>query len=258
MSITYKTPEEIEILTEGGKRHARILETLAGQVRPGLSTADLDELARTLIIEAEGESAFLGYKPYGADRPFPAVVCVSINDAIVHGIPNEKPYIIENGDIVSIDLGFVYRGLITDSARTVIAGKGDPEAYRMLEVAEQALLAGLEAVSCGGRVGDIGQAIESVVNKAHFGTVRELAGHGVGYSVHEAPYVPNYGKKGTGEKIKEGMVFAIEPMITEGGEDIVLDADGYTYRTADGGRAVHVEDTVAIAHDGSVRILTRL
>ena len=258
MSITYKTPEELEILREGGKRHAQILQALTKLVAPGVSTLHLDEVARGLILEAEGESAFLGYKPYGADRPFPAVICVSINDAIVHGIPNENPVIIHNGDIVSIDLGFVYRGLITDSARTVIAGTGDKEAYRMLEVARQALSAGLEAVSCGGRVGDIGQAIESVVGKAHFGTVRELAGHGVGYSVHEAPYVPNYGKKGTGEKIKEGMVFAIEPMITEGSEEIVLDADGYTYRTADGGRAVHEEDTVAISHDGEVLILTRL
>jgi methionyl aminopeptidase len=253
--IRIKGPREQAILKEGGRRHKEILDAVAAAVAPGVSTNDLEILARTLINQGGDTAAFLGYTPDGARRPYPAALCVSINDAIVHGIPNEHPQVIQAGDVVSVDLGLVHEGLITDSARTVIAGAGDEVAHRLVEATEQALAAGLSAVKPGGRVGDIGAAILASAKSSGFRIVEGLAGHGVGFAVHEDPFVPNTGKKGTGERLIPGLVIAIEPMLTPGNGRIVLDKDGYTYRTHDGALSAHAEHTVLVT-ETEVVVLT--
>jgi methionyl aminopeptidase len=256
MAITIKTPEDIEMLREGGKRHAFILKELALMVRPGISTKEIDDRAHALCVEQGDQPSFLNYKPYGARRAYPASVCISVNDAIVHGIPNENPIVLKEGDIVSLDMGVTHKGLITDAAITVPVGAVSSEAKSLLSFTKKALDVGLNACRAGGTTGDIGAAIEDIANKHGYGIVRELAGHGVGYKVHEDPYVPNYGKKGEGAKLKVGMVIAIEPMFNIGGDDITLDDDGYTYRTADGSLSAHFEHTVVVTEKGC-EILTK-
>lgn len=253
--ITVKTPEEIEILHEGGKWLAFILKTVSEMVKPGVSSVDLDKKAYEMALENGDKPAFLNYKPYGALRAYPASLCVSINNEIVHGIPNEKEKILKEGDIVSLDMGLIHRGLITDSAITVPVGKIDKKAKLLLEITKKSLFVGIEAVKIGNTVGDIGYAIEHFVKPYGYGIIRDLAGHGVGYEVHEEPYVPNYGNKGKGKKLEIGMVIAIEPMLNEGIQDIILDSDGYTYKTADGKRSAHFEHTVAVTKNG-VKILS--
>lgn len=259
MTITIKTKEEIAILREGGRRLAEILEKLKAAVRPGRTAAELNMLAERLVVEGGDCSAFLNYKPYGAKRPYPASLCVSINDEVVHGIPNETEKILKEGDIVSLDMGLIHKNLYTDMAVTVPVGTIDESVEKLLEVTEAALAKGIAAARAGSRVGDISYAVESFVRSAgaNFGIVEELAGHGVGYKVHEDPYVPNYGKKNTGPILKAGMVIAIEPMVNEGSKAVVLSSDGYTYKTADGKRSAHFEKTVAIT-TGDAEILTVL
>lgn len=253
--IKPKTKEEIVILREGGKRHAAILRDLASMVKPGLSSYDLEKRARELIAEGGDKSAFLGYTPYGADRPYPAVLCVSVNDEIVHGIPNEKEKILKDGDIVSLDLGLVHKGLITDAAVTVPVGNISNEVEMLLETTRKALYAGIKKAKSGKRVGDISSAIELMAKPAGYGIVEELSGHGVGYDVHEDPYVPNFGDAGKGDALVPGMVIAIEPMFNLGTKRVRLDKDGYTYRTADGKPSAHFEHTVVITKSGA-EILT--
>lgn len=259
MNITIKTKEDIEILREGGKRLAEIIEELKAAVRPGRTAAELNALAEKLVREGGDRSAFAGYQPYGAKRPFPASLCVSVNDEVVHGIPNESDKILREGDIVSLDMGLVHKKFFTDMAITVPVGKIDQAAERLLRVTEGALRAGIAAARAGARVGAVSNAVEKSIRKAapDFGIVEELAGHGVGFAVHEDPYVPNYGKKTSGPILKAGMVIAIEPMINEGSKAIRLAPDGYTYKTADGKRSAHFEHTVAIIENGA-EILTRL
>lgn len=253
--ITIKTPKDIEILREGGKRLAFILGQISKKAMPGVSSADLDAYAAELLKDGGDKSPFLGYKPYGAKRPYPATLCVSVNDEIVHGIPNEKEKILKEGDIVSLDMGLLHKGLILDSAVTVPVGQVDAKAKKLLEITRQALLIGIKEAKAGNTTGDIGAAIEAFVRPHGYGIVEELAGHGVGYKVHEEPYVPNYGRKGEGERLRAGMVIAIEPMLNEGGKEIKIDSDGYTYRTKDGRRSAHFEHTVLITEKGS-EILT--
>ena len=255
MTIQLKTSEEIEILREGGKNHAVILAELASLVRPGVSTLILEEEALRLIKAGGDKPAFLGYKPKGARRPYPAALCISINDEIVHGIPNEKERIIKEGDIVSLDLGLTHKGLITDAAITVPAGAIDDESRRLIETAREALARGVEQAKSEKHVGDIGFAISSVVKPSGFTLAEDLAGHGIGYAVHEEPFVPNFGKPGKGEKLVPGMVIAIEPMVNEGSAAIKLTDDGYTIKTADGSRSAHFEHSVAITEKGNI-ILT--
>ena len=259
MSITIKTKEEIAILREGGRRLALILKELEAAVRPGRTAAELNTLAEKLVREGGDKSAFLNYKPYGAKRPYPASLCVSINDEVVHGIPNEGEKILKEGDIVSLDMGLIHEGLYTDMAVTVSVGKIDESAAKLLQVTEEALAKGIATARAGNRVGDISYAVESHIKSVapSFGIVEELAGHGVGYKVHEDPYVPNYGKKNSGPVLKVGMVIAIEPMVNEGGKAVVLSIDGYTYKTADGKRSAHFEKTIVIT-EGDAEILTKL
>lgn len=256
MAIKYKTKEEIEILKEGGKRHAFILREVSKIVKPGISTNELESLARKLIEEGGDKASFLGYKPRGSKRPYPAALCVSVNNEIVHGIPNENPLVLQEGDIVSIDLGLTHKGMITDAAITVPVGKISKENKKLLDDCKESLSLGIKQVKLGGHIGDIGYAIGTFGKEKGYGICQGLSGHGVGYSVHEDPYVPNEGKKGQGEKLKSGMVIAIEPMFSLGSDKIVLDKDGYTYKTKDGSNAAHFEHTVAITDDG-IFVLTK-
>ncbi len=257
MTVQLKTKADIDILREGGKRHAFILKELAKAVAPGVSTKYLDDLAAALIAEGGDASPFLGYKPYGAKRPYPASLCVSVNDAVVHGIPNEVPYILKEGDIVTLDLGLTHKGMITDAAITVPVGTIDKGAQKLLKATKTALEKALEAAKPGNTTGHIGEAVEAYIAPLGYGIVEELAGHGVGFSVHEDPYVTNYGMAGEGEPLVPGMVIAIEPIINEGTHRIFLDRDGYTYRTKDGKRSAHFEATVAITEKGC-EVLTKL
>ena len=253
--MSIKSREEIAIMEEDGKKHAQILSELGSLVAPGVSTLTLEETAIALIKASGGKPAFLGYKPTGARRVFPAALCVSINNEIVHGIPNEAERILKDGDIVSLDLGFIYKGLITDSAITVPCGIIDDEGRELIQVTREALEAGIKAARPGNHIGDIGAAISAVVKKTKFSLAKDLAGHGVGYSVHEEPYVPNVGERGTGEELVPGMVIAIEPMVNTGKGDIKVLKDGYTIVTKDGSRSAHFEHTVAITENGNI-ILT--
>ncbi|MBX4181355.1 type I methionyl aminopeptidase [Candidatus Parcubacteria bacterium] len=250
MTIRLKTESDIKTLREGGERHAEILGLLAAMVEPGISTLTLEEEALRLIREKGDKPAHLGYTPRGADRPFPAALCISINDEIVHGIPNEVPKVLNQGDIVSIDLSLIHKGLITDSAITVGVGAIDDESRELLNVTKRALEAGIAAAKPGNHIGDIGAAITSKVKESPFSLAKDLVGHGVGFAIHEDPYVPNMGNKGQGEKLVPGMVIAIEPMLNVGKGDIKLDRDGYTIRTKDGSRSAHFEHTVAITEEG--------
>jgi methionyl aminopeptidase len=256
MAVTIKTKEEIEVLREGGKRLAFILEEVGKATKAGVSTLDLDKLAQKLVEEGGDKAAFLNFKPAGAKRAYPATICISINDEIVHGIPNENSKIIKDGDIVSLDMGLVHKGLFTDSAITVGVGEVDEVGKSLIEDTKNALYAGIDAVKEGGHVRDISYAIERYVRPKHLGIVEELCGHGVGYKVHEDPYIPNFCLESKGEKLKAGMVLAIEPMLNEGTKHIKLDADGWTYRTADGKRSAHFEHTIVVTKDG-VEILTQ-
>ena len=255
--ITLKSKEEIAILKEGGQILARILNELKLKAVPGVSTKELNDLADELCKKYNVRPTFLNYQPHSAPRPYPASLCVSINDEIVHGIPNEKPRVLNNGDVVSLDMGIEYKKLITDSAITVGVGEIDSKAKKLLELTEKALYAGIDAAVVGAKTGDIGVAVEKIIKPAGFGLPVELGGHGVGYEVHEDPFIANFGKKGQGATLKPGMVICIEPMVNEGTAKAIFEDDGYTVRTADGKRSAHFEHTVAITESGP-KILTTL
>lgn len=254
--ITIKTPEEIEILAVGGKRLAEVLKRVGEIVQPSVSTKELNALAEKLIREFGDIPSFLHYTPDGADRPYPSSLCVSVNEEIVHGISTENPTILKEGDIVGLDCGLTHKGLVVDAAITVPVGKIDSESKKLISVTREALLSGIKAARAGNTVGDIGHAIEQCAKQHGYGVVKELGGHGVGYKVHEEPHIPNFGNKGSGPTLKSGMVLALEPMFNEGVEKIVLDEDGYTFKTADGKRSAHFEHTIVIT-DSDAKILTK-
>lgn len=262
MAITIKTKEEIANLREGGKRLADILNKVVSEVRLGISTADLDGLAESLILAQGGVPAFKGYIVEGVKKPYPGTICASVNDEVVHSIPS-KNKILQEGDIIGIDIGMRWpekagsgRGLFTDMAITVGVGKISSDAARLIRVTREALDIGIRAVRPGGTVGDIGFAIETYLSAQRLGIIRELAGHGVGYELHEEPLIPNYGKRGKGAELREGMVIAIEPMAALGTENIDLDRDEWTFRTSDGNLAAHFEHTIVVAKQGA-EVLTR-
>ncbi len=258
MSIIIKTKEEIEILREGGKRLATVLYKVAEMVAPGVSTLELDKYAYKLIKGMGDEPAFLNYQPDGARSPFPATLCVSVNDEVVHGIPREN-YILKEGDIISIDCGVKHKGMFTDMAMTVPVGEISESSKKLLEITERALEVGIMEARAGNKTGDIGFAVESFVKgqKVKYGIVEILAGHGVGRFIHEDPYIPNFGKKNTGVKLVPGMVVAIEPMLNMGTKNVILDKDDWTFKTADGRRSAHFEHTILIT-EGEPEILTKI
>jgi methionyl aminopeptidase len=248
--------EEIASLRKSGEILAgahRELQTLA---KAGISSAELDLAAENYIRAQGGEPTFLGYSPEGAPYPFPAALCISINDEVVHGIPSEER-ILENGDVISLDLGVTYNGMITDAARTMVIGAGISEDQKkLIEATQVALKEAIAKARAGGHVGDIGAAVSAVAKKQGLGVVRELGGHGVGKTLHEDPYIANYGVVGKGPVLQEGMVVALEPIFTLGSPEVALDPDGYTYRTREGSLAAHFEDTILITKNGA-EILTR-
>ena len=257
--IKYKTEEEIAIMREGGKIHARILKEVAKKVKSGVKTDALNTYAEGLIDEAGGTASFLGYQPYDAKKPYPASLCVSINEEIVHGIPNDGGgRILFEGDLVTLDLGLTYKGLITDAAITLPVGKISKEAEELMRATKEALDRGIVAMRLGGHIGDIGDAVMQVAIKYGFGIVEGLSGHGVGYDVHEEPYVPNKANRGEGPELKAGLVIAIEPMFSLGSRNIKKLSDGYTFITRDKSLSAHFEHTVVMGYDGKVEILTKL
>ncbi|MFA5791745.1 MAG: type I methionyl aminopeptidase [Candidatus Paceibacterota bacterium] len=261
--IIIKTKEEIEILREGGKHLASVLYKVKEKVAPGISTKDLNIYAEKLIHEMGDSPAFLNYRPEGANTPYPASLCVSVNEEVVHGIPN-KDRILKEGDIVSLDLGVKHKGLFTDMAITVPVGIVNARNLKLMKVTEQALEVGISVAQMGNTVGDIGYAIESFVRSQkdknggqQYGIVEVLSGHGVGRSIHEDPYIPNFGKKGKGVKLVSGMVIALEPMLNLGTKNVTIDNDQYTFRTADKKNSAHFEHTILIT-EGEAEVLTKI
>lgn len=251
MFTQVKTPGEIKAMRHSGKLLATVLATLRQAVEPGMSTKDLAEIAKREIRGTGGQPTFLGQ--YG----FPDVLCVSVNDEVVHGIPSMHK-IINNGDIISMDFGVTYDGMITDGAISVIAGQAkDTKVSNLVRDTEKSLHAGIVALKDNVHTGDIAQAIQTVLDKGGYGIVRDLVGHGVGHELHEEPNIPNYGKAGTGHKLAAGMTIAIEPMATLGTHKVFVDRDEWTVRTQDGTWSAHFEHTVLITQDGS-EILTKL
>ncbi len=257
MAIIIKTKEEIEIIREGGKRLATVLHKVGELIRPGISTKELDDFAFNMIKEMGDEPAFKNYKPAGAKTPFPATLCISINDEVVHGIPN-KSKILKEGDIVAIDCGIKHKDYFTDMAITFPVGEISKEDSKLLEITREALMIGIKQAKIGKRTGDIGFAIESFIKKQKhkYGIVDILSGHGVGKYIHEDPFIPNFGKKGTGEKLVEGMVIAIEPMLNLGTKNVFLDKDDWTFKTRDGKKSAHFELTIAVGKNGG-EVLTK-
>ncbi len=260
--INIYTEKEIEILKEGGEILYTILHKLKDESIENVSTKDLDKRAKELCDEYNCLPAFLNYTPHGADRPFPGSLCISVNDEIVHGIPNEKNKVLKKGDVVTLDMGIKYKEMFTDSAMTLVIGGGEYNkvGQEMIDVATQALYNAIDALKPGIRTGDIGQIIENTVknNKGiKFKIPTVLGGHGIGFSIHEDPFVPNFGKQGEGVILREGNVIAIEPILTEGTVAMNMLDDGYTFVTKDKSLAVHVEHTVVITKNGA-EILTRV
>jgi methionyl aminopeptidase len=246
-----KTEAEIQAMREGGKILATIFEGLKKQIKPGISEKELDAWADKEIMRL---GAIATYKT--PEVEFPAAICISTNEQIVHGIPSD--YVLQKGDIVSFDLVITYKGMKTDSAFTTVVG-GEPNGAQkhLINATERSLYAGIDAIKGPVRTGDIGAAVEKVLREAKLGIIRELVGHGVGHEMHQPPEVPNYGKKGTGVFLTPGDTIAIEPMATLGGERIKQDDDGWTISTRDGSLAAHFEHTVLITKDGA-EILTQL
>ncbi len=244
-----KTPEEIRRLRESGGILAEVLRRLSAALEPGQTTAYLGQMADKELAALGGKPAFLGYREDKRTPPFPSSICISVNDEIVHGIPGDR--VIEAGDLVGLDFGVTFEGMITDGAVTVVAGgKPTPAQQRLLVATKQALDLGIAQVRGGGRVGDISHAIEQRLRKDKLGVIEELSGHGVGHRVHEEPLILNYGRSGTGARLKTGMSIAIEPMATLGSPDIYVDTDGWTIRTTDRSLGAQFEHTVIVTEDG--------
>ncbi len=252
-----RSTEEIEILREGGKRLAAHVRELSVMVIPGIAARELEESARAMVESDDDTPAFLGHRDGKKDMPYPSALCVSVNDVIVHSPAAENKAVIQDGDVVCLDFGIRHRGLYTDHAVTVIAGSThSSEDEKLVRGTEEALAIGIAQAKIGNTTGDIGYAVQKIAEKYGFGYPKNLSGHGVGRAVHEEPHVPNFGERGKGEKLVEGLVIAIEPMMTLGSGDLYVDADGYSFRTKDGSRTAHFEHTVLITKDGP-EVLTK-
>lgn len=239
--IFYKTKEEIELIRESSLLVGKTLAEVAKAIKPGVNTLSLDKIAYDFINDNGAVPAFLNY------NGFPASLCISVNSQVVHGIPGK--YELKDGDIVSVDCGVIKNGFVGDSAYTFAVGNVNPEVLKLLQVTKESLYKAIEMTIVGKRIGDIADAVQSHAEKNGFSIVRELVGHGVGKKLHEGPEVPNYGKKGTGLKLQEGLVIAIEPMVNMGKRNVVGDDDGWTVRTADNLPSAHFEHTVAVGKE---------
>ncbi|MGB3073781.1 MAG: type I methionyl aminopeptidase [Chitinophagales bacterium] len=246
--IYYKTPDEIERIRQSSLLVSRTLAEVAKHIKPGTTTISLDKLADQFIRDHGGIPAFLGY------RGFPNSACISVNEAVVHGIPGET--VLKEGDIVSVDLGVVLDGFYGDSAYTFPVGEISEEKQRLLNITRQSLEMGIQQAWIGKRIGDIAATIQEFVEKNGYSVVRELVGHGVGKKLHEDPEVPNYGRRGSGAKLQEGLVIAIEPMVNMGKKNVMQSNDGWTIFTEDHKPSAHFEHTIAISKDGPVKLTT--
>ena len=243
MRTVLKTPGEIELMDQANRIVHQVLAAMGETIAPGVTPRELDRLAERVIRGAGGVPAFLNYRGY------PATLCISVNDVIVHGIPNDVP--LKEGNIVGIDCGVLYKGYYGDAARTFAVGEVGAEARRLLAVTEEALNLAVEQVRPGGRLSDIGYVVQRHAEKHGFSVVREFSGHGIGTSLHEEPQIPNFGAPGKGPRLKPGMVLAIEPMVNAGGCGVRMDADGWTARTEDGSLSAHFEYSVAVTESGA-------
>ena len=249
MYTKVKTAEEIENMRVAGKMLATVLQHVKNRATAGMSTQDLADRAAAELKQLGGAPSFLNY------NGFPDVLCVSVNDEVVHGIPS-KLNILENGDIVSIDFGVTYKGMVTDAALTFAVGDVGPKIKKLISTTERSLMAGIDVLKAGVRVGDIANAVQKVLDAEHYGIVRDLVGHGVGHYLHEDPNIPNYGHAGSGQVLQAGMTIAIEPMATLGGWQVIMDDDNWTIRTKDHSLAAHFEHTILITEKG-YEILTQ-
>lgn len=252
--IRLKSARDIAILRESGAILGKLLHELKNMAGIGVVLSDLDRFAASFLKSKGAKSAFLGYKPSGASRAYPASICTSLNEIVVHGIPNKTA--LKKGDILKIDIGVDFKGYITDGAGTVLIGEPSLAGSRLLNAAEEALKAGIRAAKPGGHTGDIGAAVEAVSKKNKVQVIKSLTGHGVGFELHEDPTIYNYGEKGKGVKLVPGLVIAIEPMFSES-SPYVIKGDNDEYKTADNSLSVHVEHTIAITEDGP-EILTKI
>jgi len=243
MATVLKTPGEIDLMDQANRIVHKVLEAVGGRMVPGVTSRELDRLAERVIRDAGGVPAFLNYRGY------PATLCISVNDVIVHGIPGDRPLV--EGEIVGIDCGVLYKGYYGDAARTFAVGKVDEGAQRLLRVTEEALHLAVGQVRPGARLQDIGWTVQRHAESHGFSVVREFTGHGIGTSLHEDPQVPNFGFPGKGPKLKPGMVLAIEPMVNAGASGIRMDPDGWTARTEDGSLSAHFEFSVAVTAAGA-------
>lgn len=245
--VKIKSPQKIEAMKEAGRLSARALEAVASRIAPGVSTAELDSCAEEIIVSNGGRPAFKGY------RGFPATICASINETVVHGIPSEE-HLLENGDIVSIDTGAIVDGWVGDNAATFVVGNVGARTQELLDVTYASLEAGIAQAVAGKRLGDIGHAVQRTIEGAGFSVVRNLTGHGVGRRMHEPPNVFNFGRPGEGALLEEGMVIAIEPMACAGSHEVRVLDDGWTIVTCDGKPAAHFERTIAITKEGPLTL----
>jgi methionyl aminopeptidase len=251
-NIKLKNENDIKLLRESAKRLSRVLDAVSKEVRPGVTTKYLNDFVYKMITEMGDKPAFLNYKPFGAAYPYPGSICISVNEEVVHGIGGDR--VLKEGDIVGLDGGVTHKGMISDSARTVPVGKVSKEDEELLAVTKAALMAGIKAAKCGNYVNDISKAIEKSIPKK-YGIVKILSGHGVGYKVHEEPYVPNFDDGVQGPKLVPGLVLAIEPMVNMGTNEVYLADDGYTFITKDHKKSAHFEHTILIT-SGEAEILT--
>ena len=245
--IQLKNPDQIKIMKEAGRITGEALLVARDHVRPGISTFELDRLVREHIEKAGAKPSFLGY------GGFPGSACISINDEVIHGIPSKKRFL-EEGDVVKIDVGAFYKGFHGDSARTIPVGRVSDEAQKLIEVTRASFFAGIDQLKVGGRLGDVGAAIDGLVVANGFSTVKRYIGHGIGRELHESPDVPNYGTPGRGTRLCAGLVIAIEPMVNVGTETVRELSDGWTVKTADGSLSAHYENTVALTGDGIINL----
>ncbi len=244
-----KTSKEIQAIRESGRMLSAVLEKVISHTEEGVSGLELDDIANQELKKLGGKPAFLGY------QGFPNSICISVNDAVVHGIPNDVQF--KSGDVIGFDFGVTYSGMITDAARTIIVGKPkDSQTLELVKNTKKSLDKAISKIKPGAKTGDIGNAVQQELEAGKYGIVRELVGHGVGHELHEEPEIPNYGFSGSGKTLKEGMTIAVEPMATLGEWRVVVDPDGWTIRTRDGSLSAHFEDSILITSDGC-EILTR-
>ena len=255
MAITIKKEKEVEILKESGRILAEVLREVSGLAKAGISTGFLNKKAKEMILARGAEPAFEGYQPSFSSKPYPAAICTSLNNIVVHGLPSEK-IILKEGDILKLDIGIKYKNLFTDAALTIGIGRMTDEKNRLINTTKRALGLAINEVKPGNHLGDVGFAIENCFRKENLSVIKDLVGHGVGYAVHEEPNIYNFGKKGEGIKLEPGMVLAIEPMATLGSGEVRESESGFGFETVDGSLSAHFEHTVAVT-DGDCLILTK-